>query len=169
MTEKTITLDQPFFGEKKFTLEEYQKRWRGHPQEIWSFLIDFGTIEEMHYGEKLVEFFPKVVEKAFNKIYEEIETCDVTQYIIYTITHKEEGKYRLGCFEFGKFDVEKFYSRCEKSGSAPPGHLDLENKLSIERDYFQSYVLNQSRILQLREWFPPEFPAIEKFWNEKRI
>ena len=68
---KTITLDQAFFGEKKFTLEEYQKRWRGHPQEIWSFLIDYGTIEEMHYGEKLVEFFPKVVEKAFNKIYEE--------------------------------------------------------------------------------------------------
>ena len=53
------------------TLEEFQKRWRGHPQEIWSFLIDYGTIEEMHYGEKLVEFFPKVVEKAFNKIYEE--------------------------------------------------------------------------------------------------
>ena len=68
---KTITLDQAFFGEKKFTLEEYQKRWRGHPQEIWSFLIDYGTIEEMDYGEKLVEFFPKVVEKAFNKIYEE--------------------------------------------------------------------------------------------------
>ena len=71
MTEKTITLDQPFFGEKKFTLEEYQKRWRGHPQEIWGFLIDYGTIEEMKFGEKLVELFPKVVEKAFNKIYEE--------------------------------------------------------------------------------------------------
>ena len=68
---KTITLDQAFFGEKKFTLEEYQKRWRGHPQEIWSFLIDYGTIEEMKFGEKMVELFPKVVEKAFNKIYEE--------------------------------------------------------------------------------------------------
>ena len=68
---KTITLDQPFFGKTTMTLEEYQKRWRGHPQEIWGFLIDFGTVEEMHYGEKLVEFFPKVVEKAFNKIYEE--------------------------------------------------------------------------------------------------
>ena len=71
MKEKTITLDQNFFGKTTMTLEEYQKRWRGHPQEIWSFLIDYGTIEEMHYGEKLVEFFPKVVEKAFNKIYEE--------------------------------------------------------------------------------------------------
>jgi len=71
MEEKTITLDQAFFGEKKFTLEEYQKRWRGHPQEIWGFLIDFGTIEEMKFGEKLVELFPKVVEKAFNKMYEE--------------------------------------------------------------------------------------------------
>ena len=71
MKEKTITLDQAFFGEKKFTLEEYQKRWRGHPQEIWGFLIDFGTIEEMKFGEKLVELFPKVVEKAFNKMYEE--------------------------------------------------------------------------------------------------
>ena len=71
MEEKTITLDRPFFGEKKFTLEEYQKRWRGHPQEIFGFLVDFGTIEEMKFGEKLVELFPKVVEKAFNKIYEE--------------------------------------------------------------------------------------------------
>ena len=71
MEEKTITLDQAFFGEKKFTLEEYQKRWRGHPQEIWGFLIDHGTIEEMKFGEKLVELFPKVVEKAFNKFYEE--------------------------------------------------------------------------------------------------
>ena len=68
---KTITLDQAFFGEKKFTLEEYQKRWRGHPQEIWTFLVDFGTVEEMKFGEKIVELFPKVVEKAFNKIYEE--------------------------------------------------------------------------------------------------
>ena len=68
---KTITLDQAFFGEKKFTLEEYQKRWRGHPQEIWGFLIDHGTIEEMKFGEKLVELFPKVVEKAFNKFYDE--------------------------------------------------------------------------------------------------
>ena len=68
---KTITLDQAFFGEKKFTLEEYQKRWRGHPQEIWGFLIDHGTVEEMKLGEKLVELFPKVVEKAFNKMHEE--------------------------------------------------------------------------------------------------
>ena len=153
-------------GEKKFTLEEYQKRWRGHPQEIWTFLVDFGTIEEMHYGEKLVEFFPKVVEKAFNKIYEEIEKCDVTQNIIFPMTHKGEIRYRLGCFQFGKFDMDKFESRCKKSGSAPPGKLDLENRFSIERDYFQSYVLNHSRIDQLREWFPPEFPAVEKFWNE---
>ena len=71
MEEKTITLDQAFFGEKKFTLEEYQKRWRGHPQEIWTFLVDRCTVEEMKLGEKLVELFPKVVEKAFNKFYEE--------------------------------------------------------------------------------------------------
>ena len=72
MTEetKTVTIDQPFFGEKKFTLEEFQKRWRGHPQEIWTFLVDHGTVEEMKLGEKLVELFPKVVEKAFNKFYE---------------------------------------------------------------------------------------------------
>ena len=69
--EKTITLDQAFFGEQKFTLEEYQKRWRGHPQEIWAFLVDHGTVEEMKLGEKLVELFPKVVEKAFNHFYEE--------------------------------------------------------------------------------------------------
>ena len=71
ISEKTITLDQPFFGEKKFTLEEYQKRWRGHPQEIWGFLIDHGTKEERDLGKKLVEIFPGVVEKAFNKMYEE--------------------------------------------------------------------------------------------------
>ena len=70
MNEKTITLDQPFFGETKMTLEEYQKRWQGHPQEIWVFLIDHGTREERDLGEKLVKIFPKVVEKAFNKFYE---------------------------------------------------------------------------------------------------
>ena len=68
---KTITLDQNFFGKTTMTLEEFQKRWRGHPQEIWAFLIDHGTVEEMKFGEKLVELFPKVVEKAFNKMYEE--------------------------------------------------------------------------------------------------
>ena len=71
ISEKTITLDQNFFGKTTMTLEEFQKRWRGHPQEIWGFLIDHGTIEEMKFGEKLVELFPKVVEKAFNKFYEE--------------------------------------------------------------------------------------------------
>jgi len=70
MTEKTITLDQPFFGETKMTLEEYQKRWQGHPQEIWAFLLDHGTKEERDLGKKLVEIFPQVVEKAFNKFYE---------------------------------------------------------------------------------------------------
>jgi len=71
ISEKTITLDQNFFGKTTMTLEEFQKRWRGHPQEIWGFLIDHGTVEEMKLGEKLVELFPKVVEKAFNKFYEE--------------------------------------------------------------------------------------------------
>ena len=71
ISEKTITLDQPFFGKTTMTLDEFQKRWRGHPQEIWSFLIDHGTIEEMKFGEKLVGLFPKVVEKAFNKFYDE--------------------------------------------------------------------------------------------------
>ena len=117
----------------------------------------------------LYSFIPKTFENAtqnFNKIYEEIEKCDVTQNIIFPMTHKGEIRYRLGCFQFGKFDMDKFESRCQKSGSAPPGKLDLENRFSIERDYFQSYVLNHSRIHQLRGWFPPEFPAIEKFWNE---
>ena len=71
MSEKTITIAGMFGGEKNITLEDFQKRWRGHPQEILGFLIDFGTIEEMKFGEKLVELFPKVVEKAFNKFYEE--------------------------------------------------------------------------------------------------
>ena len=67
---RTITLNEPFFGEKKLTLEQFQKRWQGHPQEIWGFLIDHGTIEEMNLGKKLVEIFPKVVEKAFWSFYE---------------------------------------------------------------------------------------------------
>ena len=70
MEEKTITLDQPFFGKTTMTLEEYQKRWRGHPQEIWTFLVDHGSKDERDLGKKLVEIFPAVVEKAFNKFYE---------------------------------------------------------------------------------------------------
>ena len=71
MEEKTITLDQNFFGKTTMTLEEYQKRWRGHPQEIWTFLVDHGSKDERDLGKKLVEIFPAVVEKAFNKFYEE--------------------------------------------------------------------------------------------------
>ena len=71
LEEKTITLDQNFFGKTTMTLEEYQKRWRGHPQEIWTFLVDHGSKDERDLGKKLVEIFPAVVEKAFNKFYEE--------------------------------------------------------------------------------------------------
>ena len=69
--EKTVKLDQAFFGEKEFTLKEFQKRWSGPTNEIWAFLIDHGNHEEMNFGKKLVEeIFPKVTEKAFNKFYE---------------------------------------------------------------------------------------------------
>ena len=71
MKEKTVKIDQPFFGEKEFTLKEFQKRWSGPTNEIWSFLIDHGNKEERDFGRKLVEeIFPRVAEKAFNKFYE---------------------------------------------------------------------------------------------------
>ena len=39
--------------------------------EIWAFLIDHGSVEEMKFGKKLAEeIFPKVTEKAFDKFYE---------------------------------------------------------------------------------------------------
>ena len=69
--EKTVKIYQPFFGEKEFTLKEFQKRWSGSTNEIWSFLIDHGNKEERDFGRKLVEeIFPQVTEKAFNKFYE---------------------------------------------------------------------------------------------------
>ena len=69
--EKTIKLSD-YFGEKKYTLKEFQKRWAGPTNEIWAFLIDHGSIEEMNFGRKLAEeIFPAVTEKAFNKFYEE--------------------------------------------------------------------------------------------------
>ena len=69
--EKTVKIDQAFFGEKDFTLKEFQKRWLGSANEIWSFLIDQGNKEERDFGQKLVEdIIPKVTEKAFNKFYE---------------------------------------------------------------------------------------------------
>ena len=70
MNEKTITIPGIFGGEKDINLKDFQKRWRGHPQEIWAFLIDHGTKEERDLGKKLVEIFPQVVEKAFNNFYE---------------------------------------------------------------------------------------------------
>ena len=69
--EKTVKIDQAFFGEKECTLKEFQKRWLGSANEIWSFLIDQGNKEERDFGQKLVEdIIPKVTEKAFNKFYE---------------------------------------------------------------------------------------------------
>ena len=71
MKEKTVKINEAFFGEKEFTLKEFQKRWLGSANEIWSFLIDQGNKEERDFGQKLVEdIIPKVTEKAFNKFYE---------------------------------------------------------------------------------------------------
>ena len=68
---KTVKINEAFFGEKEFTLKEFQKRWLGSANEIWSFLIDQGNKEERDFGQKLVEdIMPKVTEKAFNKFYE---------------------------------------------------------------------------------------------------
>ena len=68
--EKTIKLSD-YFGEKKYTLKEFKKRWSSPVNEIWAFLIDHGSAEERAFGQKLAEeIFPKVAEKAFNKFYE---------------------------------------------------------------------------------------------------
>ena len=71
MKEKTIKLSD-YFGEKKYTLKEFQKRWSRPTNEIWAFLIDHGNREEMNFGKKLTEeIFPVVTEKAVNKFYKE--------------------------------------------------------------------------------------------------
>ena len=49
---KTIKLDS-YFGEKDFTLKEFKKRWNSPVNEIWAFLIDHGSVEEMKFGKKL--------------------------------------------------------------------------------------------------------------------
>jgi len=70
LKEKTIKLDS-YFGEKEFTLKEFKQRWSSPVNEIWAFLIDHGSVEEMNFGKKLAEeIFPKVAENAFNKFYE---------------------------------------------------------------------------------------------------
>ena len=69
--EKTITVPRTFGGEIKITLKEFQKRWEHHPLEVCTFLIDHGTQDERDLGQKLVKLFPAVVERAFNKFYEE--------------------------------------------------------------------------------------------------
>ena len=67
--ERTIKLES-YFGEQEFTLKQFQKRWAGPTNEIWAFLIDHGSVEEMKFGKKLAEeIFPAVTEKAFNKFY----------------------------------------------------------------------------------------------------
>ena len=69
--EKTIKL-KSYFGEEEYTLKQFKKRWSGPTNEIWAFLIDHGSVEEMKFGKKLAEeIFPAVTEKAFNKFYEE--------------------------------------------------------------------------------------------------
>ena len=75
MKEKTIKLSD-YFGEKKYTLKEFQKRWAGPTNEVWAFLIDHGSLEEMNIGKKLVvEIFPAVSDKAFNKFYKKQNEC----------------------------------------------------------------------------------------------
>ena len=70
LKEKTIKLDS-YFGEKEFTLKKFKQRWSSPVNEIWAFLIDHGSVEEMNFGKKLAEeIFPAVTQKAFNKFYE---------------------------------------------------------------------------------------------------
>ena len=58
--EKTIKLDS-YFGEKDFTLKEFKQRLNSPVNEIWAFLIDHGSVEEMKFGKRLAEeIFPKV-------------------------------------------------------------------------------------------------------------
>jgi hypothetical protein len=47
--EKTIKLES-YFGEKDFTLKQFQQRWSGPVNEVWAFLIDHGSVEEMKFG-----------------------------------------------------------------------------------------------------------------------
>jgi hypothetical protein len=69
--EKTIKLES-YFGEKDFTLKQFQQRWSSPVNEVWAFLIDHGSVEEMKFGKRLAEeIFPKVTSKAFDKFYEE--------------------------------------------------------------------------------------------------
>ena len=69
--EKTIKLNN-FNWAHDFTLYEFKKRWASPTNEIWAFLIDHGSVEEMNFGKKLAEeIMPKVAENAFNKFYEE--------------------------------------------------------------------------------------------------
>ena len=81
MKEKTIKLDS-YFGEKEFTLKEFKQRWNGPVNEIWAFLIDHGSVEEMKFGKKLAEeIFPAVTEKAFHKFYEKQNTKEKNEKI----------------------------------------------------------------------------------------
>ena len=69
--EKTIKLES-YFGEKDFTLKQFQQRWSGPVNEVWAFFIDHGSVEEMKFGKRLAEeIFPKVTSEAFDKFYEE--------------------------------------------------------------------------------------------------
>ena len=71
LKEKTIKLNN-FNWAHDFTLEEFKKRWASPTNEIWAFLIDHGSLEEMNFGQKLAEeIMPRVAENAFNKFYEE--------------------------------------------------------------------------------------------------
>ena len=61
MEEKTIKLSD-YFGEKEYTLKEFKKRWSSPVNEIWAFLIDHGSVEEMNFGKiSSASFFPKFI------------------------------------------------------------------------------------------------------------
>ena len=42
---------------KDFTLKEFKQRWNGPVNEIWAFLIDHGSVEEMKFGKNLQKKF----------------------------------------------------------------------------------------------------------------
>ena len=54
MDNRTVTVNETFFGEQKLTKKEFVARWKSPALSVWSLFLDHGTTsEEREFGKSV--------------------------------------------------------------------------------------------------------------------
>lgn len=72
MDNRTITVNETFFGEQKLTKKEFVARWKSPALSVWTLFLDHGTTsEEREFGKSVYDKTEILAGKLFEKYYKE--------------------------------------------------------------------------------------------------